>query len=89
MDPKDSNTFTALATDNHKNYPPTYITSCEFDPLRDDAYIIEAALKKAGMPTKHNHYKSLPHYFWTFPLPERQQFLDDLVGGVKWLISQI
>ncbi|KAJ8061507.1 hypothetical protein OCU04_009321 [Sclerotinia nivalis] len=28
VDPKDSDIFTALATDNHKNYPPTYIASC-------------------------------------------------------------
>lgn len=90
VDPKDSDIFTALATDNHKNYPPTYIASCEFDPLRDDAYVIDAALKKAGVPTKHDHYKGLPHYFWIFPsVPEGQQFVGNLIGGVKWLISQM
>ncbi|KAH7080861.1 carboxylesterase [Paraphoma chrysanthemicola] len=87
--PADKDIFTALATDNHANYPPTYLVSCEFDPLRDDAYVMEAVLKKEGVPTRHNHYKGLPHYFWVFPLPERQQFVDDLVEGVKWLISQM
>ncbi|KAL2441696.1 Versiconal hemiacetal acetate esterase [Exophiala dermatitidis] len=90
VDPKDSNIFTALATDNHKNFPPTYFVSCEKDPLRDDAYVMEAALKKAGVPTKHDHYKGLPHYFWIFPsVPESQEYIQNLIGGVKWLVSQM
>jgi versiconal hemiacetal acetate esterase len=90
VDPKDSDVFTALATDNHKNFPPVYFASCEMDPLRDDSYVMEAALKKAGVPTKHDHYKGLPHYFWIFPsVPEGQQFVGNLIGGVKWLISQM
>ncbi len=90
VDPRDSDTFTALATDNHKNFPPVYFVSCEKDPLRDDAYVMEAALKKAGVPTKHDTYKGLPHYFWLFPsVPESQQFVGNLIGGVKWLISQM
>ena len=56
-DPKDPEVFTILATDYHKDFPPTYITSCEFDPLRDDAYVLEAALKEAGVPTKHDHVR--------------------------------
>lgn len=90
VDPKDSDIFTALATDNHKNFPPTYFVSCEKDPLRDDAYVMEAALKKAGVPTKHDHYKGMPHYFWIFPsIPEGQQYVGNLIAGVKWLISQM
>jgi len=89
VDPKDSDTFTALATDNHKNFPPVYFASCELDPLRDDAYVMEAALKKAGVPTKHDHYKNLPHYFWIFPsIPEGQQFVGNMLGGIKWVLSQ-
>jgi versiconal hemiacetal acetate esterase len=90
VDPQDSDVFTALATDNHKNFPPTYFASCEYDPLRDDAYVMEAALKKAGVPTKHDHYKGFPHYFWIFPsLPEGQEFVGNLINGVKWLVSQM
>ena len=90
VDPKDSDIFMALATENHKNFPPTYFASCEMDPLRDDAYVMEAALKKAGVPTKHDHYKGMPHYFFIFPqIPEGQQFVGNLIGGVKWLISQM
>lgn len=72
-DPKDSSCFTILATDKHAEFPPTYITSCEFDPLRDDSTILEAALKEAGVPTKHDYYPGFPHYFWIFPpVPEGQ-----------------
>jgi versiconal hemiacetal acetate esterase len=34
LDPKDPNTFVALNKQNHKNFPPTYIVTCEEDPLR-------------------------------------------------------
>lgn len=89
-DKHDSTLFTILATDNHKNFPPTYFTSCEFDPLRDDAYAMEAALKEAGVPTKHDNYKGLPHYFWIFPsLPESQQYVGNLLGGIGWVQSKM
>jgi len=88
-DPKNSDTFTALDTDNHKNYPPTYIVTCEFDPLRDDGVIMEHALKKAGVPVKRDHYDGFPHYFHIMPIPEAQQFVGNLIGGVKWLIGQM
>lgn len=63
-DHSDTSLWTLLA-DNHKDFPPTYITSCEYDPLRDDAKILEAALKEAGVPTKHDFYPGMPHYFWS------------------------
>ncbi|KAK5111823.1 Telomerase-binding protein [Meristemomyces frigidus] len=89
-DPKDASMFPLLATDSHKNFPPTYFTSCEFDPLRDDAYAMESALKEAGVPTKHDHYKGFPHYFWIFPsVPESQQYVGNLLAGIGWLQSQM
>jgi versiconal hemiacetal acetate esterase len=88
-DPKDPNTFVALASENHQKFPPTYFVSCEFDPLRDDAYVMEAALKKAGVPTKHDHYKGFPHYFWIFPsVPEGKEVIGNLIGGIKWFLAQ-
>lgn len=88
-DANDSSLYTLLATDNHKNFPPVYFTSCQFDPLRDDAYVMEAALKEAGVPTKHDHYEGFPHYFWIFPgIPEAQGYIGNLLGGIGWALSQ-
>ncbi|SMQ56207.1 unnamed protein product [Zymoseptoria tritici ST99CH_3D7] len=90
VDPNDPAVFTLLATDNHKNFPPVYFTSCEFDPLRDDAYVMEEALKEAGVPTKHDHYPGMPHYFWIFPpVPESQTFIGNLMAGIEWLKGQM
>jgi versiconal hemiacetal acetate esterase len=86
----DPDVFVALDAENHKNYPPTYLVACEKDPLRDDAYVMEAALKKAGVPTKLDFYPGLPHYFWIFSsVPESKQFVANLLNGVQWLISQM
>ena len=89
-DPKDSSCFTILATDKHSEFPPVYFTSCEFDPLRDDAKIMEEALKEAGVQTRHDYYPGFPHYFWIFPpVPESQQYVGNLIQGIEWLKSQM
>ena len=82
-------TFVALS-ENLKSFPPTYLTSCEFDPLRDDSKVIESALKEVGVPTKHDYYAGMPHYFWIFPsVPESQQYICNLLAGIGWLQSQM
>ena len=89
-DPKDPSCFTILATDKHAEFPPVYFTSCEYDPLRDDAFILEAALKEAGVPTKHDYYEGMPHYFWLFPpVKEGQTYVGNLIQGIEWLKSQM
>ncbi|KAK4495235.1 hypothetical protein PRZ48_013564 [Zasmidium cellare] len=89
-DPHDPSAFPILAEENHKNFPPTYFASCEFDPLRDDATIMEIALKEAGVKTKHDTYKGLPHYFWIIPsVPEGQAFVGNLIGGIEWIKAQM
>jgi len=89
-DPKDSACFTILATDKHAEFPPTYFTSCEFDPLRDDTTIMKQALDDAGVKTKHDYYPGFPHYFWIFPpVPESQQYVGNLIGGIEWLKGQM
>ena len=64
VDPHDPDVFTILAEQNHKRFPPVYLVSCQYDPLRDDATIMELALRKAGVPTRHDVYEGLPHFFW-------------------------
>lgn len=85
-DPKDEDAFVALAEKNHRNFPRTYLTSCEYDPLRDDAYVMEKALKDAGVETKLDYYEGMPHYFWMFPqLPEGQEYVQNLIKGIEWI----
>ena len=64
VDPDDRDVFTILAEDNHKYFPPVYLVSCEYDPLRDDARAMELALKAAGVATRHDYYEGMPHFFW-------------------------
>lgn len=88
-DKNDSSLWVLLATENHKNFPPVYFTSCQYDPLRDDSYVLEAALKEAGVPTKHDHYAGMPHYFWIFPgIPEAGEYVGNLLAGINWALSQ-
>ena len=88
-DPKDASLF-AILSQNLKDFPPTYLTCCEFDPLRDDAYIIQEALEEAGVKTKLDYYEGMPHYFWIFPsVPESQQYVGNLLAGIGWLQSQM
>lgn len=89
VDAKDPETFVALDISNHENYPPTHIVTCEMDPLRDDGVVMECALKKAGVPTKRDHWAGLPHYFWMFPrIPETEEFANRLLLGLDWLFEQ-
>ncbi|KAJ9602994.1 hypothetical protein H2200_012289 [Cladophialophora chaetospira] len=88
VDPHDSDVFTILAEGNHKNFPPVYFVSCQYDPLRDDATIMELALQRAGIPTRHDYYKGMPHFFWAFPgLPETGDYTRNLLDGIRWLLS--
>lgn len=87
-DPQDKSAWTLLDAENHKNFPPVYLTSCEFDPLRDDTTVMEIALKEAGIPVKHDYYPGFPHYFWIFPgIPEAQGYIEKMVGGIVWFLS--
>lgn len=73
----------------HGNLPPTYLQLCEFDVVRDDGIIYEKALRDSGVQTKMNLYP-VPHAFQgAFPaLPIVKRFNDDMISGIKWLLSQ-
>ena len=71
VDPKDKSYFTALDEENLANFPPTYIATCEFDPLRDDGKIMGKALSAKGVKIKEDYYEGLPHvsFFPMFSIP--------------------
>lgn len=90
LSPEDRDYFPALDQGHHKHFPPTYIVTCEFDPLRDDGLVMAQSLKAAGVPVKADHYDGLPHCFWLFSsLPETEVFMKNAVDGVKWVINQM
>ncbi|KAJ4177043.1 hypothetical protein NW759_017472 [Fusarium solani] len=90
LDPKDEDYFAALDQDHHKLLPPTYVATCEIDPLRDDGKVLAESLKTSGVSVKTDHYDGLPHCFWVFPgLPESQRFMENTVNGVKWILSKM
>ena len=90
VDPKDANIFVVLNEANHGNFPPTYIVTCEADPLRDDGKVLEVCLKKAGVKVKSDYYEGLPHYFWIFPsVKEGKEFVGNLVEGCRWIVGQM
>lgn len=88
VDPHDEKAFVTLSK-NLKEFPPTYIATCEKDPLRDDGIVLEAMLKKEGVKTKSDFYEGVPHYFWLFPGVARgEEFLLNVAKGAQWVLSQ-
>lgn len=61
VDPADKSYFTLLDKDNLKNFPPTYICTCEFDPLRDDGQVLAKTLAANGVSVKTDYYEGFPH----------------------------
>jgi versiconal hemiacetal acetate esterase len=73
---------------NLKDFPPTYISTCGKDPLRDDGKVLELMLKKEGVPVKRDHYDGVPHYFWMFPgVEEDLNFLENVAKGAQWALN--
>lgn len=90
VDLQDEASFAGLDADAHKLFPPTYICTCEFDPLRDDGKILAKALEKAGTKVKYDNYDGLPHCFFYFPkLPETQVFMSKTFAGIKWVFENM
>jgi versiconal hemiacetal acetate esterase len=89
LDMDDSDYFVLLAKEDHASFPPTYILSCECDPLRADSYALKKALEDAGVKVKHDDIPSMPHYYWIFPqLEESKTFGSKLLAGIEWVESQ-
>ncbi|KAF2997196.1 hypothetical protein E8E13_006420 [Curvularia kusanoi] len=82
--------FSAADLDGHRLFPPTYIGTCEFDPLRDDERLMAKSLLDAGVAVRSDHYDGLPHCFWIFPkLLETDVSMEKTLSGVKWVIESM
>jgi len=81
IDFKDEKTVITLSKDLGK-FPPTCISTCGTDPLRDDGRVLEKMLKKEGLKTKSDRYEGLPH------IPGGEKFLANVVKGGSGALSQ-
>lgn len=71
-----------------KGFPRTYLINTSKEALRDDAKVMEMALKDAGVPVRRDVLLGLPHYFWCFGLENAgKRFRTALVEGIKWVVS--
>ncbi|QYT05446.1 Abhydrolase_3 domain-containing protein [Trichoderma simmonsii] len=70
-----------------KGLPPTYLAMDGPDPIRDEGYLYEAMLRKAGVQTRTDHYE-LPNWFVQFPqLPTTAKAGMELATAVRWLLE--
>jgi versiconal hemiacetal acetate esterase len=68
--------------------PPTYVSTCGADPLRDDGTVIKLALSRRGVRCRLRNYEGLPHFFWIYPeLATGDTFRKDTVEGVRFVLS--
>ncbi|KAL6892014.1 alpha/beta-hydrolase [Trichoderma evansii] len=69
-----------------KGLPRTYLAMDGPDPIRDEGYLYEAMLRKAGVQTRTDHYE-LPNWFVQFPqLPSTARAGMELATAVRWLV---
>lgn len=87
--PTDPNYFVGLDEVIQQHFPPTYVVTCDVDPLRADGTVFVGSLQSNGVEVKHDHYSGLPHCFWIFPtLPETETFLENLFEGIRWVLTR-
>jgi acetyl esterase/lipase len=68
--------------------PPTYVLSVGHDRLRDEAFIYEGRLKRAGVAVVHNHYEHTFHgaanfLHGPFALDIANEMVGDIVKYIK------
>ncbi len=80
-DPRVSPLFAA----NLAGLPPTFVSTAEFDPLRDEGEAYAAKLKSAGVTVECKRYNSVFHGFALMGkiIPEGRQVMDDTAAFVK------
>lgn len=69
--------------------PDAYLQIAGQDIFRDDGVLYAKQLQRGGAKTKVRTFPAVPHAWWEFEaLDEAEEFLPDLVKGVKWLLEQ-
>jgi acetyl esterase len=70
-----------------QNLPPTFISTAENDPLRDEGIAFKAALDKAGVTTSYVHFPTSEHGFATAPGsdPEAIRHIEQISTWLKTL----
>ena len=68
--------------------PPAYLAKDGPDPTRDEGWLYEELLRKAGVQTRMDFYAGLPNMFVQFPQIKRTAVAGiELAAGIKWLLG--
>ncbi|PQE19429.1 hypothetical protein CJF30_00009888 [Rutstroemia sp. NJR-2017a BBW] len=87
LNPLDAKSFVTLSK-CLKEFPKTWIVTCEKDPLRDDGVVLEKMLSAQDVVVRRKHYNGFGHCFWIFPqLAKREEFLGDVVHGIEFVLE--
>lgn len=78
-----------LATDEDlTKLPPTYILTAEYDPLRDDGFLLTSRLRSLNKEVVHSHFDGVYHAFVTLGFLESSgKAIDDITKFLNDYVS--
>lgn len=68
-----------------ENMPKTFLVTCEYDPLRDDAKALGVKLKNAGVEVECHHYKD--EHTFMFTNGKNENYVDCVQKIESWIDS--